>query len=95
MTTAKAKPVSGRVKWTQGGELVAEIPQREAAFLKEGKAVITVGGVTGRVKQFGQIFNGKQYAYLEHHAGDLPARPAVETREPADGGQTELRNAIL
>jgi len=91
----KGKPIAGAVKWAQNGKLVAEIPQREAAFLNHGRSVITVGGVTGRVIGFGNPFKGKQYVYLEHHHGELPPKPKPADDSPADGGQTELRNAIM
>lgn len=94
MTT---KTLEGIVKYNEAGELVAEISQRDAAFLAVGKAVITVAGVTGRVRKLGRVFSGRQYAYLADAEGSIPervvsARPEIVSQ---DNGQSEIRNAII
>lgn len=92
----KTTNLEGTIKYTQAGELVAEISQRDGACLKVGKALIQVSGVTGRVRKLGQVFSGRQYAYLADAEGAIPER-VVGTWEPEvrDGGQGELRNAII
>jgi len=86
--------IQGVIKYTQLKELVAEISQRDAAYLHVGKSVITVAGVTGRVKRLGNLFKGKQYAYLADVTGEVPTKPEPTEFEFADGGDFERRNAI-
>lgn len=93
----ETKQINGTVKWTTAGELVAEISFDPFLALKSGTAV-EVAGVIGTVKKVGARFKvgrfARVYVYLIDATGAIPAK-ADRDREPCDGGQNELRNAII
>lgn len=95
-----AKTINGTVKRSQKNELVAEVSQNDAATIKAGRTVVTVAGVTARVKRIGDRFrtaNGFcNYLYLDEPTaeGTLPElrqpQPVKDTGEQPD----ELRHGI-
>lgn len=83
--------MNGTIKYTERGELVAEVRQKDAAFVA-ANSVVEVEGVTGKVKKFGQVFKGKQYLYLVNATGAIPTRTPTEYVEviPQDDGRSEI-----
>lgn len=71
--------LKGLVKYTKQGQLVAEVSCNDTRTLSVGKSVVTVAGVTGRVRKIGERFGIRQYIYLAEATGDIPAAPVVVT----------------